>query len=121
VPPDVVEQILGSCQISVRRKLDRRFVVGRLALYSVENCSFQRLGIMSKRISRHRFGARVAIGAVVGFSVAICTREVLGLTEDDASGSPEGYDAVTADNPISGRAAPPKNPHQQGIVTAVTI
>jgi hypothetical protein len=50
---------------------------------------------MSTKTGRQRIGAKIAIGAAVVFSVAICARQVLGLT-DDASGFPEGYDAVTA-------------------------
>jgi hypothetical protein len=51
---------------------------------------------MSTRSSSLRLGAKIAIGTAVAFLAAIFARDVLGLTKDDASGFPQGYDAVTA-------------------------
>src|SRR5579862_4747901 len=50
---------------------------------------------MSTKNSPQRLGAKIATGSAVAFLVAICARQVLGLAADEASGFPEGYDAVT--------------------------
>jgi hypothetical protein len=51
---------------------------------------------MSTQSISHRLGARIAIGTAAAFLATIFARDVLGLTKDDASSFPEGYDAVAA-------------------------
>jgi hypothetical protein len=50
---------------------------------------------MSTNASSYRLGAKIAIAMAATFLVAICTRQALGLAQNEAD-FPEGYDAVTA-------------------------
>jgi hypothetical protein len=50
---------------------------------------------MSTNASSCRLGAKIAIATSVTFLIAICTRQALGLTQDETD-FPQGYDAVTA-------------------------
>jgi hypothetical protein len=50
---------------------------------------------MSTNASSYRLGAKIAIAMAATFLVAVCTRQALGLAQNEAD-FPEGYDAVTA-------------------------
>lgn len=50
---------------------------------------------MSTGASSRGLCAKIAIAMSVSFLVAICTRQALGLTQDETD-FPQGYDAVTA-------------------------
>jgi hypothetical protein len=50
---------------------------------------------MSTNVSIKGLGAKIAIAVVATFLVAICTRQALGLGQNEAD-FPQGYDAVTA-------------------------
>ena len=50
---------------------------------------------MSTNVSSKRLGAKIAIAVVATCLVAICTRQALGLAQNEAD-FPPGYDAVTA-------------------------
>ena len=55
-------------------------------------CSF---AAMNANASFYRLGAKIAIAMIAAFLIAICTRQALGLTQDETD-FPQGYDAVTA-------------------------
>ena len=50
---------------------------------------------MNTNASSYRLGAKIAIAMVATFLIAICARQALGLTQNEAD-FPQGYDAVTA-------------------------